>query len=47
MVDWKSDVEMSAAKYTEYKAPLGAYRKQTSAREALLVLMPQGAVLRV
>jgi exodeoxyribonuclease-5 len=47
IVDWKSDVEMSAAKYTEYKAQLCAYRKQTSAREALLVLMTQGAVLKV
>ena len=47
IVDWKSDVEMNSTKYTAYKAQLGAYRKQTDAKEALLVLMTQGAILKV
>jgi exodeoxyribonuclease-5 len=47
IVDWKSDVEMNSTKYTAYKAQLGAYRKQTDAKEALLVFMTPGAILKV
>ena len=38
---------MNSTKYAAYKAQLGAYRKQTDAKEALLVLMTQGSILRV
>lgn len=48
IVDWKSDVEMSAAKYTEYKAQLGAYRKQTNAKRGTVgMLMTQGSIMKV
>jgi exodeoxyribonuclease-5 len=47
IVDWKSDVEMDASKLAAYKSQLGDYRKQTGARQALLVLMTPGTILNV
>jgi exodeoxyribonuclease-5 len=47
IVDWKSDVEMSAEKLAAYRAQLGEYRKQTGAERALLVLMTAGKILNV
>jgi hypothetical protein len=47
IIDWKSDVHMNADKLAAYRAQLGDYRKQTSARRALLVLMSLGAAIVV
>jgi exodeoxyribonuclease-5 len=45
IIDWKSDVEMNAEKFTAYRAQLGDYREQTGAKRALLVLMTTGKIL--
>lgn len=45
IVDWKSDVEITADKLANYRAQLGDYKKQTGARQALLVLMTHGRVI--
>lgn len=47
IVDWKSDVQMTPEKLAAYRAQLGTYRKQTDAKEALLVLMTEGAILKL
>ena len=45
IVDWKSDVEMNAAKLAAYRIQLGDYRRHTGAKRALLVLMTEGKIL--
>ncbi len=47
VVDWKSDVEIDPPRLNSYRAQLEAYRSQTGAREALLVLMSKGRALVV
>ena len=47
VVDWKSDIEMSMAKLAGCRAQLGAHRKQTGAKRALLVFMTAATVLDV
>ncbi len=47
VVDWKSDVEIDPPRLHSYRAQLEAYRRQTGAREALLVLMSKGRTLVV
>ena len=47
VIDWKSDVEMNAAKLAAYRLQLGEYRLQTGAERALLVMMTTGTILNV
>jgi hypothetical protein len=46
IVDWKSDVEMTADKLATYRGQLDAYARNTGAKTALLVLVTTGMVLR-
>jgi len=46
IVDWKSDVEMTAEKLATYCGQLDAYARNTGAKTALLVLMTMGTVVR-
>jgi exodeoxyribonuclease-5 len=39
VVDWKSDVAIDAERLNSYHGQLDVYRRQTGARNALLVLM--------
>jgi hypothetical protein len=45
IIDWKSDVEMDTDKLAVYRTQVGDYRKQTSTKRALLVLMTTGTIL--
>ena len=45
VIDWKSDIEMNAAKLAAYRRQLGEYRLQTGAERALLVMMTTGTIL--
>ena len=45
IVDWKSDVEIDAERLNSYCGQLDAYRRQTGAPHALLVLMTTGKVI--
>ena len=45
IVDWKSDVEFDAERLNSYCRQLDAYRRQTRARKALLVLMTSGTTM--
>lgn len=47
VVDWKSDVDPSAATIDHYYAQVRAYLDITGARKGLIVLMTTGAVLEV
>jgi exodeoxyribonuclease-5 len=47
VVDWKSDVNPSAATLDHYRAQVRAYLDITGAREGLIVLMTTGSVLGV
>jgi ATP-dependent exoDNAse (exonuclease V) beta subunit len=47
IIDWKSDVEISADKLAAYRSQLSDYRKQTGTERALLVLMTAGKILNV
>ena len=47
VVDWKSDVAIDAERLSTYCAQLGAYRRETSARNALLVLMTTGKIVAI
>jgi ATP-dependent exoDNAse (exonuclease V) beta subunit len=47
VIDWKSDIEMNAAKLATYRRQLGEYRLQTGAERALLVMMTTGTILNV
>jgi ATP-dependent exoDNAse (exonuclease V) beta subunit len=47
IVDWKSDVVMNAGKLNAYRGQLDAYRKNTGAARALLVLMTAGTVIEL
>ena len=46
IVDWKSDVEVDASRLASYRAQIETYRQETGAKQAFLVLMTQGKVLR-
>jgi hypothetical protein len=45
VVDWKSDVEIDADQLTAYHVQLDAYRRETGAEQALLVLMTLARVI--
>jgi PD-(D/E)XK nuclease superfamily len=45
VVDWKSDVAIDAERLNSYYGQLDVYRRQTSARNALLVLMTTGKIV--
>jgi ATP-dependent exoDNAse (exonuclease V) beta subunit len=47
VVDWKSDVDPDASSIVHYRQQIADYRKQTSAKRALLVFMTTGHVLEV
>ena len=47
VIDWKSDVNPSAATLDHYQAQVGAYLDITGGREALIVLMTSGQVIPV
>jgi len=47
VVDWKSDVNPSAATLDHYHGQVGAYLEITGAREGLIVLMTSGQVIPV
>ena len=47
VVDWKSDVVMNGDKLDAYRGQLDAYRKNTGAARALLVLMTAGKVIEL
>ena len=47
IVDWKSDVEIDAARLIPTSAAFDAYRQQSGARNAILVLMTLGEVMAV
>jgi len=45
VIDWKSDVDPSAAMIAHYRKQIDEYRMQTGAKRALLVLMTAGKVI--
>ena len=47
VIDWKSDVAVSAMELTAYKAQLKDYRDQTGANQALLVFLTSGVITHV
>jgi exodeoxyribonuclease-5 len=47
IVDWKSDVEINSDRLAGYLKQLGAYRRETGAERAILVLMTAGKVVNV
>jgi predicted nucleotidyltransferase len=47
VVDWKSDVELPPGRLNAYRGQIDAYRKNTGAARALLVLMTSGQVIEV
>jgi ATP-dependent exoDNAse (exonuclease V) beta subunit len=47
VIDWKSDVEVDAARLTSYLAQLDSYRQETGAKRAFLVLMTPGKVIAI
>ena len=47
VVDWKSDVAIDAERLNSYYGQLDAYRRETSARNALLVLMTPGQIVAI
>ena len=47
IVDWKSDVEMDTARLAGYHGQLQAYRTNTGAARAMLVLMTAGTVIEL
>ena len=47
VIDWKSDVNPSAATLDHYQAQVGAYLDITGGREGLIVLMTSGQVIPV
>ena len=47
VVDWKSDVAIDAERLNSYYGQLDVYRRQTGARNALLVLMTPGKIVAI
>ncbi|ABE37277.1 UvrD/REP helicase [Rhodopseudomonas palustris BisB5] len=47
VVDWKSDVDPSAAAVDHYRQQIGDYRRLTGAKKALLVFMTAGQVVEI
>ncbi|HUS96192.1 MAG TPA: 3'-5' exonuclease, partial [Hyphomicrobiaceae bacterium] len=47
IIDWKSDIEIDPDRLAGYLKQLGAYRKETGAKRAMLVLMTAGKVVNV
>lgn len=47
VVDWKSDVAIDAERLSSYYGQLDVYRRQTGARNALLVLMTPGKIVAI
>ena len=47
IVDWKSDVDVTAERLTGYRTQIDTYRRGTGAQRALLVLMTPGKVVAV
>lgn len=47
VIDWKSDVDPSAATLDHYRAQVGGYLEITGARQGLIVLMTSGRVVPV
>ena len=47
VVDWKSDVALDAERLNSYYGQLDVYRRQTGARNALLVLMTPGKIVAI
>jgi exodeoxyribonuclease-5 len=45
IIDWKSDVEVDAARLASYRGQIESYRRETGAKRALLVLMTLGTVM--
>jgi exodeoxyribonuclease-5 len=45
IVDWKSDVEIDSERLNSYRGQLDAYRRQTGAPHAFLVLMTPGRIM--
>jgi exodeoxyribonuclease-5 len=45
IIDWKSDVDIDAARLASYRAQIESYRRDTGAKRARLVLMTQGEVM--
>ncbi|WP_174513164.1 UvrD-helicase domain-containing protein [Methylocella tundrae] len=45
IIDWKSDVEVDAARLASYRGQIECYRQETGAKRAFLVLMTQGKVM--
>ena len=47
IVDWKSDVDIDTGQLTSYRGQLDAYRRQTGAPHAFLVLMTTGKLMAI
>jgi exodeoxyribonuclease-5 len=47
VIDWKSDVDLDAARLDRYRGQLATYRKATGATRALLVMMTTGRVIEL
>ena len=47
VIDWKSDVDLDAARLDHYRGQLATYRKATGATLALLVMMTTGRVIEL
>lgn len=45
VIDWKSDVEVDAARLAAYRGQIASYREETGAKRALLVLMTPGKAI--
>jgi exodeoxyribonuclease-5 len=45
IIDWKSDVEIDAARLASYRGQIESYCQETGAKRALLVLMTQAKVM--